>query len=139
MKKITLTIFGAIVLAFFASISTSCKKDDPVANFTMSADSVWLDYGCGSCKEKATSEYPTFVTLTNTSENADSYIWTFPNGDTIQTTNKAPFQVSFNYYDGYNAAIYNDCNWNSANISLKAVKGKKSSTKSTTFKLNGCD
>jgi hypothetical protein len=137
MKKITLMILVAMI-----ATAISCKKEEaeiaekPVASFTTSVDSVEVVYYCITCK--VTSKADSIV-LTNNSTDADRYVWVMPNGRSTSTTSKAPKTVRFNYYEGYNASIYNDCVWRDATITLKAFKGTDSSSVSRTFKLRGCD
>jgi hypothetical protein len=134
MKKVTLMILVAMI-----ATAISCKKDEvakPVASFTTSVDSVEVVYYCVACK--VTSKADSIV-LTNNSTDADSYVWVMPNGTRISTTSNTPKTVKFNYYEGYNASIYNDCVWRDATITLKAFKGTDSSSVSKTFKLRGCD
>ena len=133
MKKLTFMILVAMI-----ATAISCKKDEvkPVASFTTSVDSVYLNYDCITCKVSATADS---IVLTNNSTNADSYVWVMPNGTRISTTSKSSTTIRFNYYDGYDAATYNDCLWKDATITLKAFKGTDSSSVSKVIKLRGCD
>lgn len=137
MKKTVLAFMT--VVAIFAM---ACEKKEEntaklTSSFTTSVDSLILQYGI--IKEPAVpaagariATQADSIILTNTSVNADSYVWELPNGETIETTSKDPITVEFHSskFKGLK------CGWdNNGTITLKAKKGTTSSTSSKVIKL----
>lgn len=116
--KTTIKFFSvlAVLTTLFFS---SCKKDevtkDPVADFTISPNDT-LNAG------------ETF-TFTNTSTDADTYLWDF--GDGTTSTQVSPTKSTFNVEVG-------GCG-NSFAITLTASKNGKSSTISKSVVVNYCE
>ncbi len=117
MKKTTklLSIVALVATLFFAA----CKKEDtpaPVADFTILPND--------------TIEFFDTLRLTNTSTNADTYLWNFGDGTTSTQTN--PIKASFN-----RPGTSTGCT-ETYTITLTATKNGKSSTKSKTVLVGYC-
>jgi hypothetical protein len=117
--KNTIKIFGIVAL-FATVLFASCKKDEtvpaPEANFAISPNDT-LKYG------------ETF-TFTNTSTNADSYLWNFGDGTTSTAVNATK--------SDFGSAPEGSC-YVSFVIALTASKNGKSSTVSKTVYVNYCE
>ncbi len=104
----TTTKLFAIVALFATLLFASCKKEEtaiPVASFTISPND--------------TVAYNEILTLTNTSTDADSYVWNFGDGTTSTAT--SPTKL-------YDDVAGLDCE-ETFTITLTATKdGKTSST-----------
>ncbi len=116
MSKTTTKLF-AIVALFATVLFASCKKEtaNPVASFTISPNDTL-----------AGGESFTF---TNTSTNADSYLWNF--GDGTTSTAVSPTKSEFVLHSEVPCSA-------SFVITLTATKGTKSATVSKTVVVEYC-
>jgi hypothetical protein len=117
MKKQATKLF-AIVALFATVLFASCKKEEsanPVSSFTISPNDTLYDN-------------ETF-TFTNTSTNADSYLWNFGDGTTSTAVN--PTKSEFVLLSEHPCSV-------PFIITLTATKGTKSATVSKTVVVKYC-
>ena len=126
MKKL-ITI---LLVAIFAA-TISCNKDEetptPVASFSINTDSIYV----GSELPSRISAVANSLICTNTSVNADKYVWSSSlNGTNDTTTSKA--NKIFTY------RVSGCASWSIRDtVSLTAIKGNKSSTTFKIIKIQG--
>lgn len=110
----------SIVAVFTTLIFAACKKEDntpnPVADFTISPND--------------TIEFFQTVSFTNTSTNADTYLWNFGDGTTSTSAN--PTKSSFDRPTGDA-----DCS-ETYTITLTATKNGKSATATKNILVGYC-
>lgn len=116
MKK-SIKIFGIVAL-FATVLFASCKKEEntpaPIADFTISPND--------------TINGGETLTFTNTSTNADTYLWNF--GDGTTSTAVSPTKSSFDVSEPACEETYT--------ITLTATKNGKTSTKSKNVVVYYC-